>query len=144
MNPRSRRVLQAALYETIALVVVGPALSLLFDEPVISTLGLAAFMSAVALMWNYFFNDWFERWEATQPVKGRSLRRRIAHGLGFEGGLVVMLVPVMAWWLNTSLLAALIADLGVLAFFFLYAIAFTWMFDRLVGLPESAAESSNP
>ena len=144
MNPRSRRVLQAVLYETIALSAVGPALSLLFDEPVTSTLGLAAFMSAVALTWNYFFNGWFERWEARQTVKGRSLLRRIAHGLGFEGGLVAMLVPVMAWWLDTSLLAAFIADLGILAFFFVYAVAFTWMFDRLFGLPESAAETGKP
>jgi uncharacterized membrane protein len=137
-------VLQAVLYEAIALAAVGPALSLLFAEPVTSTLSLAAFMSAVALTWNYFFNGWFERWEARQLVKGRSLLRRIAHGLGFEGGLVVMLVPVMAWWLNTSLLAAFIADLGILAFFFVYAVAFTWMFDRLFGLPESAAAAGKP
>ena len=31
------------------------------------------------------------------------------------------------------------ADLGLLAFFFFYAIAFTWAFDRVFGLPASAA-----
>jgi uncharacterized membrane protein len=45
----------------------------------------------------------------------------------------------MAWWLNTSLLSALVADLGILAFFFVYAVAFTWAFDRLFGLPQSAS-----
>jgi uncharacterized membrane protein len=125
MNPRARRVLQAVLYEAIAVAVVGPALGLIFDEPVGSTIGLAIFMSTVALAWNYIFNGWFERWEARQAIKGRSFARRLAHGIGFEGGLVVMLVPVMAWWLNTSLLSAFVADLGVLAFFFVYAVAFT-------------------
>lgn len=139
MNPRTRRVVQAVLYEAIAVAFVGPALGLLFNQPVASAVGLAVLMSSVALAWNYVFNGWFEAWEAKQPLKGRTFKRRLAHGLGFEGGLVIMLVPVMAWWLNTSLVAAFVADLGVLAFFFVYAIAFTWFFDRVFGLPQSAA-----
>ncbi len=114
-------------------------MALVFAEPASSTLGLAVFMSTVALTWNYIFNGWFERWEAAQPVKKRSFARRLAHGIGFEGGLVVMLVPVMAWWLNTSLLHAFLADLGILAFFFVYAVAFTWAFDHVFGLPQSAS-----
>jgi uncharacterized membrane protein len=141
MKPTTRRVVQAVLYEVFAVAAVGPALSLLFDEALGSTLGLALLMSTVALAWNYVFNGWFERWEAKQTVKGRSLKRRLAHGSGFEGGLVVLLVPVMAWWLETSLLKAFIADLGVLAFFFVYAVVFTWGFDRVFGLPESAAST---
>ena len=39
-----------------------------------------------------------------------------------------------------SPLKALIANLGLLAFFFVYAIAFTWAFDKVFGLPESAAQ----
>ncbi|MDT7838793.1 PACE efflux transporter [Aquabacterium sp. OR-4] len=139
MQPRTRRVLQAVLYEFFAIVAVGPVLAWLFAQPLGSTLGLAVLMSTVALAWNYLFNGWFERWESRQPVKGRNWRRRLAHGLGFEGGLVVMLVPVMAWWLNTTLLQALLADLGVLVFFFGYAVVFTWAFDRVFGLPASAA-----
>ena len=138
MSPLRRRLLQAVLYEAIAVAAVGPALGAMFDRPVGSTLALAVLMSSVALAWNAVFNTLFERWEARQAVKGRSLARRLAHGLGFEGGLVVMLVPVMAWWLQTSLLAAFVADLGVLAFFFVYAVVFTWAFDRVFGLPESA------
>ena len=30
------------------------------------------------------------------------------------------------------------ANLGLLAFFFLYAIAYTWGFDKVFGLPKSA------
>ena len=99
---------------------------------------LAFVLSSIALGWNYVFNAFFERWEARQSVRGRSFARRLAHGIGFEGGLVVIIVPVMALWLNTSVLNALLSDLGLLAFFFVYAIAFTWAFDRVFGLPESA------
>ncbi|HMO44544.1 MAG TPA: PACE efflux transporter [Rubrivivax sp.] len=139
MNPRTRRVLQAVLYEVFAIAFVGPVLSLAFDEPPTSTFGLAVVLSSIALAWNYVFNAIFERWESRQAVRGRSFARRLAHGTGFEGGLTLILVPVMAWWLDVSALSAFLANLGLLAFFFVYAIVFTWAFDRVFGLPQSAA-----
>lgn len=140
MSPRTRRVVQAVLYEVFAIAFVGPVLSVAFDKPATSTLGLAFVLSSIALAWNYVFNAIFERWESRQSVRGRSFTRRLAHGIGFEGGLVVLLVPVMAFWLDISFFNAFLANLGLLAFFFVYAIAFTWAFDRVFGLPESAAK----
>ncbi len=138
MSPTTRRVLQALLYEAIAIAVVGPVLSLAFDKSPTSTFGLAVVLSTVALTWNYVFNWIFERWESRQSVRGRSFARRLANGAGFEGGLVILLLPVMSLWLDISLLTAFLANLGLLVFFFFYAIAFTWCFDRVFGLPASA------
>jgi uncharacterized membrane protein len=138
MSPLHRRVLQAVLYEAIAIAVVGPALSLSFDKRPASTFTLAVVLSTIALTWNYAFNWLFERWESRQSVRGRSFGRRLAHGMGFEGGLVIILLPVMSLWLEISLAAAFLANLSLLAFFFFYAIVFTWAFDRVFGLPASA------
>lgn len=140
MSPKLRRVVQAVLYELIAVVFVGPALAGIFDEPMGASIALAALLSTIALGWSYVFNGIFERWEARQASRRRTLGRRIAHGVGFEGGLVVLLVPVMAWWLDTTLWHALVADLGIVVFFFVYAVAFTWCFDRVFGPPESARQ----
>ena len=138
MSPITRRVLQALLYEIGAVSVVGPVLAFTFDKPASSTFLLAVVLSAIALVWNYLFNAVFERWESRQVVKGRSFSRRLAHGAGFEGGLTLMLVPVMALWLETTFMAAFLANLGLLAFFFVYAIGYTWAFDKVFGLPLSA------
>lgn len=140
MTPTTRRVVQALLYEVFAIAFVGPVLSVAFDKPPASTIGLAIVLSSIALGWNFVFNTLFERWESRQPVQGRSFARRLAHGAGFEGGLVVLLVPVMALWLDISPASAFMTNLGLLAFFFFYAIAFTWVFDRVFGLPQSAAK----
>jgi uncharacterized membrane protein len=139
MSPITRRVLQAVLYEIIAIAVVGPALSLAFTRSQTSTFGLAVVLSTIALAWNYVFNWLFERWESRQAVRGRSFARRLAHGAGFEGGLVIILLPVMSLWLEISLAAAFVANLALLVFFFVYAIVFTWAFDKVFGLPASAA-----
>ena len=92
----------------------------------------------VAVVWNVVFNTLFERWETRQTVRGRSLARRAAHAVGFEGGLVVMLVPFFAWWLEVSLWQAFMLDLGLLLFFLGYTFVFNWAFDRIFGLPASA------
>ena len=138
MNPRTRRVLQAVLYEVGAIAFVGPVLGLAFGKPASSTFLLAVILSTIALCWNYVYNALFERWESRQPVRGRSFARRLAHGTGFEGGLTFLLVPVMAFWLEATFLAAFLANLGLLAFFFVYAIGYTWAFDKVFGLPQSA------
>ena len=138
MTPTTRRIVQAILYEAVAIGFVGPALGWLFDTSPLDALVLALVMSSIALGWSYVFNGLFERWEARQSRRGRSWQRRVLHASGFEGGLVVVLVPLMAWWLGTSLWAAFVADLGVLVFFFVYSFVFTWVFDRVFGLPASA------
>lgn len=140
MSPIARRVLQAVLYEIIAIAFVGPVLSFAFQKPQSSAFWLAVVLSTIALTWNYVFNWIFERWESRHAVHGRSFARRLAHGAGFEGGLAIILVPVMSMWLDISPAAAFLANVGLLAFFFVYAIAFTWTFDRVFGLPASAAK----
>ena len=126
------------MYEFFAVLATFPVLAYLFEAPMQSTLLLSILMSSIALAWNYLFNTMFEFWERRQTVKGRSPWRRTMHGIGFEGGLVFILVPVMAWWLDTTLLKALVANVGLLVFFFAYAVVFTWGFDKVFGPPESA------
>lgn len=144
MSPRTRRVVQAILYEAIAIACMAPMLMLVFGQSPLSSLGLSVTMSSIALAWNYTFNLFFERWESRQVVKGRSWQRRVVHGLGFEGGLALMLVPVMAGWLGIGWWQAFVADLGILLFFLVYTVVFTWVFDRVFGLPQSAQGSAQP
>lgn len=138
LPPRARRIVQAVLYESFAVAFVAPVLMVIFDQAPLSSLALTLTMSSIALVWNCGFNALLERWEARQLVKGRSRWRRAAHGIGFEGGLAMILVPVMAAWLGLSWWAALVANLGLLLFFLVYTVVFTWLFDRVFGLPASA------
>jgi uncharacterized membrane protein len=133
-----RRLIQAVFYEAVAVAVVAPSLAWLFAHPPASALLLSIVLSGIAFVWNLVYNAGFERWEAGRGTKGRSWRLRLLHGLGFETGLALMLVPVMALWLGVTLWQALVADLGLIVFFFFYTVVFTWCFDRLFGLPASA------
>jgi len=139
-SPRKRRLIQALTFEAIAVAMVAPVLTIFFGEPPLSSFLLTITMSAIAAAWNLGFNAAFEAWEIRQTVKGRNWKRRVVHGFCFELGLSVMLVPLMAVWMGITLWQALVADVGLIVFFLLYAMAFTWCFDRVFGLPLSARD----
>jgi uncharacterized membrane protein len=138
MQGLMRRVVYITLYETIAIIVVSFGLHAMADDGLLHASVLAVLTSAIAVVWNLAFNHAFEWWESRQTVRGRSLARRVAHAIGFEGGLVLLLVPVMAWWLDVSLLQAFLMDVALVVFFLVYTFLFTWAFDRIFGLPASA------
>jgi uncharacterized membrane protein len=138
MQGIQRRIVYVTVYEAIAIVLAGAGFMLLSEADMLHAGSLSVLSSAVAVVWNVAFNHAFERWEARQAVRGRSLRRRVAQAVGFEGGLAAMLVPVMAWWLDVGLWQAAAMDLGLVLFFLAYTFVFNWVFDRVFGLPRSA------
>ena len=133
-----RKVVYVSIYEAVAIAVCSFGFAALSDRSLAHATMLSLIASAVAVSWNFLFTTLFEAWESRQAVRGRSLRRRIAHAVTFEAGLILMLVPLIAWWLDVSLLHALVMDLGLAAFFLFYTFVFNWSFDRIFGLPASA------
>lgn len=86
MQGPSRKILQAILYESIAVAVLSPSISFIYDEGLAHAGALSLMLSVCALLWNVLFNYAFEFWEAHQPQRARTLGRRLLHSLGFEGG----------------------------------------------------------
>lgn len=139
-----RRVVYVTLFELFAIAATSYGLSALTGESAAHSSIVAVITSAIAVAWNVVWNGLFERWEARQARRGRGFARRAAHALGMEGGLVVMLVPLFAWWFKVSLWQAFLMDLGLLLFFLVYTFAFNWAFDRVFGLPASAQAQPLP
>jgi uncharacterized membrane protein len=144
MQGIKRRVVYISLYEGLAIVAASFGLALMSNAGLAHSSVLSVIASVIAVLWNLTFNALFERWESRQAVRGRSVGRRIAHAIGFEGGLVTMLVPVFAWFLDVSLWQALVMDLGLVVFFLIYTFVFNWGFDCVFGLPLSAAVAPQP
>ncbi len=138
MSPTLRKIVYAISFETLGIAVTALALLAMSDASPSQSLIFSGLTATVAVIWSYSFNAVFEAWETRQTTKGRSARRRITHSLLFEAGLVLILVPIMAWWLNLTWLQAIRYEAGLIALFVAYTYAFTWTFDRIFGLPQSA------
>lgn len=138
MQGFKRKIVYVTLFELIAIACTTVGLSWLTGQDAGHASVVAVASSAIAVVWNLVYNTLFERWEARQRVRGRGFGRRVAHAVGFEGGLVIMLVPLFAWWLQISLWQAFVLDIGLLLFFLVYTFLFNLGFDRVFGLPASA------
>jgi uncharacterized membrane protein len=138
VSPHIRRIIYVTTYEIIAIIVVTFLLSGLGYDGVGSGV-VAVVSSTVALTWNYIWTTMFEAWEKRQESKTRTLKRRVAHAIGFEGGLVIFLTPVLALILQVGILEAFTLQIGMLVFFLIYTFVFAWVFD-LVLPPRHLAE----
>ena len=137
-HPRLRRVIYATSFEAGGILLSTLLLLAMAETTAGSSLVFSILASTVAMLWNLAFNAAFERWESRQPIRGRSLARRSAHALLFEGGLVLFLLPLTAWWFSVPLLQALAYESALILAFLISTWIFTFAFDRLFGLPASA------
>jgi uncharacterized membrane protein len=138
MQGIKRRIVYVALYEAIAIACTTAGLAGLAEHDAGASSLAAVLASATAVAWNVIYNTLFEAWEAKQARGGRSLVRRVVHAIGFEGGLVLAIVPMFAWTLGTSLVDAFMLDIGLVVFFTAYSFVFNWAFDLVFGLPTAA------
>ncbi|RZL01933.1 MAG: PACE efflux transporter [Rubrivivax sp.] len=144
MQGLKRKLIYVSLFELIAVCMSSALLSLISTRGVMYA-GMAAVASSlIALLWNLVYTTAFEYWEARQAQKGRGWLRRLAHALGFELGLVVLLVPLFAYLLGLSLWEAFVYDLGLMVFFMVYTFLFNLGFDHVFGLPASALPAPAP
>ena len=135
------RYVHAISFEVGAVLLCTPLIGWLFGLSLAHTGVLAVAMSLIALLWNVVFNAAFDRY-LHKTDRSKTLGVRVVHTLLFEGGLVVLIVPLSAWWLSIGLWQALLLDLAILLFFIPYTFCFNWSFDALYGWWRSKAISS--
>jgi len=124
------RIVHALAFEVIAVLICAPTLAWLMGKPLLHLGVLTLMFSTVAMLWNMLFNYLFDRAQRRMGFV-RGLGARVSHALLFELGLVVVLVPLAAWWLSIGLLQALLLDIGLLLFFLPYTLGFNWGYDVL-------------
>lgn len=135
-----RRVVYISLFEVTGIVISALILAYLSGTAPSHTGPLAVMTSALAVTVNLVYTSLFERWEASRPARSRSFGRRVLHALGFQVTLLVFLIPLMAWWMEMSILEALVLDAALIVFFPCYMFAFNWTFDQVFGLPDAVTK----
>ena len=126
----TERICQAVGFELLAILICTPLLAWLMKKPMLEMGAVTVLIAMLALGWNVVFNRYFDRVLARMNV-AHNAWVRVVHALLFEGGLIVMGVPLIAWWLSVSLWQAFLLDIGVLLFFLPYTYVYHWAYDVL-------------
>ena len=125
----TERIIHAVMFELIALALVIPLASMATGKEASSMVVVGVGLSLYTVVWNYFYNLWYDK-QFGGDRETRSFSTRLKHTVGFEGGLIFVTVPVVAWFLQIPLLSALALEAVFLVFFFGYAIVFNWAYDH--------------
>jgi len=126
----TERVCQALGFEGLALLMCTPLLVWITGRPALEMGAVTLGLSLLALTWNIVFNSLFDRLKVRLQLAAGGWTR-VLHALMFEGGLIIVAVPLIAAWLNISLMQAFMLDIGVLLFFLPYTYAYHWGYDVL-------------
>ncbi len=132
------RLRQILLFELGGLLLVTPPFVWLTGTPAAESLALLAILALIAAVWNGAYNtafDWVEGRRTGRTADRRPFMLRCLHACGFEGGLLLLTLPVIVAWTGMGWLPALLADLGLALAYTLYALLFNLGYDRLFPIP---------
>ncbi len=137
MRTTRDRIRHAISFEIIGLAIFTPLASFVFGIPV-EHVGVVGVVSAtIATGWNYVYNLGFDH--LMQKFYGstrKTVALRVAHAALFELGLLMVLLPFIAWYLGVTIWHALVMDIAFALFYLVYAFFFNLAYDRIFPLPE--------
>lgn len=134
LSPIKRRLVYVTVFEITAIILSTLVLMGLSDSNIQESLPVGIMISTAAVVWNYIFNTLFESWEARNKIKVRNFKVRSLHALGFEGGLVLVCLPLYMIWYGVGVWTAFTMEAALLLFFLIYTFLFTLLFDQIFSL----------
>ncbi|WP_434033166.1 PACE efflux transporter [Cupriavidus sp. a3] len=145
MRTTRDRIRHAVGFEVVGLLIFAPLASWAFGYELHQMGLIGAVASLIATGWNYLYNLLFDkamlRW--TGQLR-KSVVVRVLHAILFEVGLLVVFLPALAWYLNISLLDALIMDIAVAVFYMVYALVYNWLYDIVFPVPSLQHAAARP
>ena len=138
MRSIADRVRHALAFEIIGLAIFIPLFSWILQKSA-DEMGVIGVVSAfTATSWNFVYNWGFDlamlRWAKTLH---KTVAVRVLHALVFAAGLIVLLIPFIAWYLDISLWAALLVVIAIVVFYLVYAFFFNVAYDRVFPIPNA-------
>ena len=137
MRTTAQRIWHAIAFEIIGLILIVFILTRFgFDATHTGVIGVV--FSLIATGWNYFYNILFDKGmlKYTGQLE-KTHQHRLLHALIFEFGLLIVTLPILAFWFNISLFKAFIMDIGLVIFYLFYAYIFNLLYDKLFPIKQS-------
>ena len=145
MRTHRDRIRHAVGFEVIALILSIPIMSFFFSFD-IKDIGVIAIVGSImATIWNYGFNIIFDK--GMVRFKRSTFKTpaiRVLHILLFESGLLMLYLPMVAWYLGISLWQALIMDASLVGFYLAYNFSYNWAYDKMFPISYFNYEENKP
>ena len=115
MQGWKRRIVYVVMFEVLGILVASSVLGMLSGASA-ATSGLLGVMISTTARRQFLYNLGFEAWERRRAETTRTVGRRVVRDR-IQVALVTFLIPLIAWWLDVSLLQAFLYDAVLIVFF---------------------------
>lgn len=123
------RIFHAVLFEILAILLTIVGLIFFTEHQLMAVSGLVILISLIAMVWNFIFN-WIFDYFFPASRETRGLKIRLLHVTLFEGGLLCITLPLVAYLLNVSLWQAFVIDFAMTVFIVIYTLIFNYTYDH--------------
>jgi len=124
------RFIHACIFELTAIAITAIYFVVIMRESFFDMALLSTAISLTATLWNGVFNFLFDRLQKRLAFR-RTVWIRLAHAFAFEGGLVLLTVPMVAYSLQVGFLTAFVLEAALLLFFLPYSFVFNFIYDKI-------------
>jgi len=142
IRTKADRLRYVIVFEVLLIVILAPLGAFVLNKTIIDVGLLSVVLSIKAMLLGFLYNLYFDRIDARAgrtPTK-RSFTGRVIHALGFEFCLVITSVPIVIWWLELTLIQALIMDVAVSSIVVVYTFLFTYGYDWLFPVSQNQSK----
>jgi len=143
MRSTGDRIRHTICFELFGLALATPLGTLVFDHSPTDIGAIAVGSSLIATGWNFVYNLGFDK--LMMRLRGttrKTVPLRILHAFLFEGGLLLVLLPLISAYLGITLWEALMMDLAFAGFYLVYAFVFNWAYDLVFPIPDEAVQGT--
>lgn len=133
-RPPLERLLQAVLYEVIAIAFLTPVYSWAFDMPFDNSFLTMAMTSIGVVAWAVVYNALFDRIMYARTGRlahDKTTGLRVLHAVLLEITITFIAVPIIMLMSGASIWIALAADIALSVIFAVYTYIFYFIYDRL-------------
>ncbi len=136
MRTTKDRIRHTLGFEVIGLIIFTPLASLAFGFELHLLGGMVIVGSVMATLWNYVYNLLFDH--SMLKLRGdvrKNISIRVLHALLFQGGLMLLFMPMIAWYLGISLWEAFVMDIALATFYLVYSFIYNMSYDKVFPIP---------
>jgi uncharacterized membrane protein len=133
-RPPLERLLQAVLYEVIAIAFLTPVYSWAFDMPLDNSVLTMAMTSIGVVAWAAVYNALFDRIMYARTGRlahDKTTGLRVLHAVLLEITITFIAVPIIMLMSGALIWIALAADIALSGIFAIYTYIFYFIYDRL-------------
>lgn len=129
------RIINVFIFEAVAIFIITPLFSFIFNKPLVSIGFIAVLTSIIAMLINYVFNLFFDKWYTYQKYK------LLVRTILFQVVILSFFIPFVMFMLDFSFYQSVVYNTSGSLFFMSYFYVYNFIFEKTVNHIKTKKQS---